>query len=68
MIYSVTVTVPRNGSIFLEFFGISDIAHIYTGDKSGHYVSIYFDDCKESLYSQLRKYLYIALITEHQRY
>ncbi|CAH8638785.1 unnamed protein product [Schistosoma guineensis] len=37
MIYSVTVTVPRNGSIFLEFFGISDIAHIYTGDKSGHY-------------------------------
>ncbi|KAH8865897.1 Beta-galactosidase [Schistosoma japonicum] len=37
MIYSVPVKVPLNGSIFLEFFGISDIAHIFTGDQSGHY-------------------------------
>ncbi|KAH8865903.1 Beta-galactosidase [Schistosoma japonicum] len=40
MIYSVPVKVPLNGSIFLEFFGISDIAHIFTGDQSGHYICI----------------------------
>ncbi|KAK4475994.1 hypothetical protein MN116_001229 [Schistosoma mekongi] len=37
MIYSVPVKVPLNGSILLEFFGISDIAHMFTGDRSGHY-------------------------------
>ncbi|VDP97800.1 unnamed protein product [Trichobilharzia regenti] len=37
MIYSVPLTIDKPEKLFLDFFRISDIAHIFTGDKSGRY-------------------------------